>query len=116
MVLKKREILVGKVQEIPSGRSKKFSFKKEGDTLEAFVIHYKGNFYAYLNRCRHVSLPLDFGDNDFFSSDGKFLSCKNHGALYSPESGECVAGPCYGSFLETVPVEVREGNIYCSIR
>ena len=110
-----RSILIGTIKEIPKGKSKKFSVRLGKEDQEGFVINYKGNFFAYLNRCCHISLPLDWGDNDFFSEDQKFLICKNHGALYQPDSGECVGGPCGGQFLEKVPLKVKKGKIFAGL-
>ena len=110
-----KKILVGNTIEIKKQRTAKFSFKVNGFGVEGFVFFYKGKWRAYLNRCRHVTLPLDFGDNDFFSADRKFLVCKNHGAMYRPEDGECVAGPCAGLSLEPLPVILKDGKIYCEV-
>ncbi len=111
-----KTILIGTVQEIQKSRSKKFMFKENRIETEGFAIFYKGQFHAYVNRCKHVTLPLDFGDNDFFTDDHKFLLCKNHGALYEPATGECVAGPCIGAFLDPLPTEVKTNNLYCHIK
>ena len=108
----KKEVLIAKENEIAEGKSKKFTLTRGGEKLEGFVVRRKKALYAYLNRCAHVSLPLDWGDNDFFTGDGKFLLCKNHGALYLPKTGECVAGPCAGKSLERIPIEVKSGKIY----
>ena len=51
-----------------------------------------------------MTLPLDWGDEDFLTDDKKFILCKNHGALYDPKTGLCVAGPCAGESLEKVEV------------
>lgn len=40
--------------------------------------------------------------------DNCFIHCATHGALFTPESGDCIAGPCEGDRL--VPVEVRVSN------
>ena len=102
---------VAKTKDIPEGSSKKIQLKKGKETQEGFVLHSKGHFFAYVNRCPHVSLPLDWGDGDFLTSDGKFALCKNHGALFEIETGECVDGPCTGEFLEKIPLEIKGGRI-----
>ncbi|OGR89135.1 MAG: hypothetical protein A3A86_05790 [Elusimicrobia bacterium RIFCSPLOWO2_01_FULL_60_11] len=87
----------------------KFKFRRGGKTLEGFAVRLKGKTYAYLNQCRHMTLPLDWGDEDFLTDDKKFILCKNHGALYDPKSGLCVAGPCAGESLEKIEFDVRKG-------
>ena len=92
----------------------KFELRSGKEKAEAFLLRRRGKFYAYLNRCRHVPLPLDFGDNDFLTEDGKLILCRNHGAVYKPETGECLAGPCAGLALQAVALRVEKGGVYCA--
>jgi nitrite reductase/ring-hydroxylating ferredoxin subunit len=109
-----RRKLVARVGELEHGRTKKFLLKCGGNTVEAFLVSYGGAHYAYLNRCKHISLSLDWVDNRFFTEDNRYLICANHGATYEPASGECVWGPCLGAFLHSVPLEVAQGKIFAS--
>ncbi len=59
---------------------------------------------AYRNVCPHVPVPLDRPDEDLLTRDGKFLVCARHGALFVPENGLCVAGPCEGESLTPLPL------------
>ena len=63
------------------------------ETEPAFVIRYDGTVYAYVNRCAHVSVELDWIEGEFFDLTGLYLICSTHGATYLPESGRCVARP-----------------------
>ena len=85
--------------------------------MEGLLVNYGGGIFAYVNRCRHISLSMDWMDNQFFTEDGRYLICANHGATYEPTTGECVWGPCFGAFLQTVPLEVRGGEIvaFCPV-
>ena len=103
--------IIAKTSGLKDGQSKKFSYRRKGEKLEGFVLRFRGKFYAYLNRCRHVALPLDWGDDDFFTDDKKFLICRNHGAVYEPSTGLCVDGPCSGQSLERIEIEVKNGKI-----
>lgn len=67
--------------------------------LQGFVIYTGSQFRAYLNKCRHWPIPLDFDDAEFFHPEFEKISCKTHGALYNLDSGICEAGPCSGSSL-----------------
>ena len=103
---------VAETGELKNGQSKKFNLKRPDRETEAFLIKKDGEFYAYLNLCRHWTVGLDFDDNEFFSEDGEWLVCKNHGAVYNPMSGECAGGPCGGAALYRVPLLEKEGSIY----
>lgn len=83
-----------------------------GNIIEAMLINYEGDVFAYLNRCRHIALSLDWVDNQFFSEDKRYLICANHGATYEPRTGECIWGPCAGAHLQGVPLEFEDGNIF----
>ena len=76
------------------------------------LINSSGSYHAYVNVCRHVPISLDWVDNQFFTRDKRFLVCSNHGALYSPGTGECVWGPPVGESLIPVPIEVKDGAIF----
>jgi nitrite reductase/ring-hydroxylating ferredoxin subunit len=82
---------------------------------EGFVISWKNEFFGYENVCCHVALPLDYGDGGFFSPDGNFLLCRNHGAEYEPSTGLCVRGPCQGAGLERIAVSVENGVVWVNI-
>jgi nitrite reductase/ring-hydroxylating ferredoxin subunit len=109
---KSKRKLVGQVGELAHGESKKFSLRCGGSRVEALLINYEGGLHAYLNRCRHIGLSLDWVDNQFFSEDKRFLICANHGATYEPATGECVWGPCAGAALLDVPLEIEGQKIF----
>ena len=72
----------------------------------AFAIRHAGAVRAYLNRCAHAPVELDWPAGRFFDEDGLYLVCASHGAQYRPDDGHCVAGPCRGRAL--IPLVVRE--------
>jgi len=85
----------------------------DGVQRDAFAVRYRGHAYAYLNTCRHQSLPLDFGDARFFDERYDALVCCQHGARYRPETGECLEGPCAGGRLTRLALEERDGALWC---
>jgi nitrite reductase/ring-hydroxylating ferredoxin subunit len=109
---KSRRKLVGQVGELVHGESKKVTLRCGKDSFEVFLINYEGYLRAYLNRCRHIALSLDWVDNQFFSEDKRFIICANHGAIYEPKTGECVWGPCVGASLQNVPLEIDGEKIF----
>jgi len=103
--------LIGNLEQLPHGASKKFLLRCAGQTLEGFAIGFHGQVYAYVNRCRHIPISMDWVDNQFFSQDKRYLVCANHGAAYEPATGECHWGPCFGAVLQRIPLEVSDGRI-----
>jgi nitrite reductase/ring-hydroxylating ferredoxin subunit len=78
-----------------------------GDVV-VFFVRYDGHAYGYLNRCAHVPMELDWAEGQFFESSGLYLMCATHGAIYAPDTGKCVGGPCRGGRLRPVQVEERD--------
>lgn len=72
-----------------------------------------GAVRAYLNRCKHVPVPLDGGTRDVFDTTKRFLLCGTHGALYDRGSGLCVSGPCRGQSLLALETRVdADGEVW----
>ena len=107
--------LVGALGELEHGTSKKFTMRRGGRDLEALLVNYQGNHFAYVNRCPHTGITLDWVNNQFFSSDNRYIMCATHGAVFEPPSGECVWGPCVGLSLQSLPIEIGDGQIYARL-
>lgn len=103
--------VVAAVDELPAGTVKKFWLICGKYRIDCFVINHAGQFHAYINSCRHLVTPLDFVRYQFFTEDGRHLVCATHGALYEPDTGLCVDGPCKGLSLYPLPVVVDRGEI-----
>ena len=95
-----------------SGRGVRFDVEYFGEPVPAFVVRYQGRVHAYLNRCGHVAMELDWQEGVFFDSEGRDLLCSTHGATYSASSGRCIGGPCNGTPLVRLLVEERDGKVY----
>ena len=94
------------------GDGARFEFEWQGKTEAAFAIRHGGRVYAYLNRCAHIAMELDWKPGKFFDADGEYLICSTHGALYAPDSGACRGGPCRGAGLTRLPVFENDGQVY----
>lgn len=93
------------------GMGVRFDLSDGREALPAFVIRYRGTVYAYLNRCQHLAIELDWSPGEFFDLTRTQLICATHGAIYDPESGRCVSGPCQGRTLERVAVAEENGAV-----
>jgi nitrite reductase/ring-hydroxylating ferredoxin subunit len=105
---------IAAVKDLRPGESMKFLMPIQGVDEECFIVNYDGKFHAYVNRCRHVPMAMDWVDNQFFAENGRYLMCQTHNAYYEPDSGECIVGPAgtCGKFLYRVPLETIDGVIY----
>jgi nitrite reductase/ring-hydroxylating ferredoxin subunit len=93
------------------GDGVRFSLTDGGLEREAFAVRFHGQVVAYLNRCSHTGLELDWIAGRFFDPERRWLICAAHGALYEPGTGGCAAGPCNAA-LVPVPVVEIDGAVY----
>lgn len=85
---------------------------ERGRPREALVLlDHDGTPRAFINRCKHVPIPLDGGSRQFFTGDKEALLCGTHGARYRLTDGYCVSGPCHGAKLDPILIQVANGII-----
>lgn len=90
---------------VNSGPAVGFDVVYAGQTCRAFAIRYQGQVHAYLNRCTHVAMEMDWRPDHFFDDSGHWLLCATHGAHYEPATGQCKGGPCKGGLIKIGLVE-----------
>lgn len=83
-----------------SGLAVPFDVIYGGQTCRAFAIRFEGLVHAYLNRCSHVAMEMDFQPDRFFDDTGRWLMCATHGAIYKPDTGACAGGPCRDGLIK----------------
>jgi nitrite reductase/ring-hydroxylating ferredoxin subunit len=76
--------------------------------LKGFLVRVGAEVHAYINRCAHLALPLNYLPDRFLTYDGSMILCTAHGAIFEKSTGFCVSGPCAGRSLARVPVRVVE--------
>ena len=91
---------------------KEFTVQSATTKKDAFLIYFKQHCYAYENSCPHTGVNLNWQKEQFFSFDGLFLQCSLHGALFEPDSGLCIRGPCLGSRLKPIDLQNEDGIVY----
>lgn len=93
--------------DVPKGAARGFSL----DSQSYIVVRDRNRFFVYRNQCPHLGLPLEWLPDEFMDADGELLRCATHGALFLPDTGECVAGPCLGQYLIPVAFQISDGDI-----
>jgi nitrite reductase/ring-hydroxylating ferredoxin subunit len=97
---------------VDSGKGVRFTVTRFSREAPAFVIRFRGQVFAYLNECGHVPAQMDWQPGEFFDHSKLYLICSIHGALYAPETGQCLGGRCQGKGLKPLKVREIEGQIY----
>ena len=101
------------LKDIADPGTKGFEVALDGQqVLRLFVVRKAGALAAYRNSCPHTGAPLEWLPHQFFDLEQSFIQCAIHGALFRPEDGYCVRGPCVGRSLEPLELEVRDGRLY----
>lgn len=90
----------------------RFSVRFEAHDAVAFIVRYQGQPHGYLNQCAHIPSEMDWQAGQFFDLSGLYLICATHGALYLPDSGLCIDGPCSGRSLLKIETLEQDDSIY----
>ncbi len=95
------------IDELAEGEAKGFEVGENSYLL----VRRNGELFAYINRCPHRGVRLEWQPDQFLDYEKQFIQCSTHGALFTIETGLCVAGPCPGKRLESIPVKVEAGRV-----
>ena len=96
---------------VERGRAVLFDVLEYGRPLRAFALRFDGKVVAYLNRCAHVPVELDWQPGDFLDEERELILCSIHGASYAPATGRCVGGPCGRGKLTALAVSESGGQV-----
>ena len=100
------------LNELVELSSKEFTIKMGINVKDAFLVKFKNQYYAYENSCPHTGVNLNWQEGQFFSFDGLYLQCSLHGALFEPDSGRCVSGPCKNECLQVINIVIEDNDVY----
>ena len=106
---------VCKISDIPDPASKGFTLEHDGKEYELFLVKKSGQLFAYINRCPHTGVGLNWQPDQFLDIDAEWIQCAMHGALFRIENGVCVRGPCAGESLQPVSIRQQDGDISIKI-
>jgi nitrite reductase/ring-hydroxylating ferredoxin subunit len=100
-----------RLDEIPEGTTRGFSFGSGTDRREIFVYRRGGTLLGYENACPHQGTPLNFLPDRFLNRERDQFLCTTHGAQFRIEDGFCVSGPCEGKSLKPLALRVEDGEV-----
>jgi nitrite reductase/ring-hydroxylating ferredoxin subunit len=97
-------------KDYPLAANSSCSVTVEGRPL--LLVRHGDTLKLYENRCPHTGQTLDPLGRSVVEAQGALITCERHGAQFLSSSGECVAGPCLGESLTSVPFTAVGGEIY----
>jgi nitrite reductase/ring-hydroxylating ferredoxin subunit len=105
-------VRLGPLDLIADGKARNFVLQMKAGRFHGFVVRHGERVFGYVDRCPHAGVPLTQVLDDYLTPDGSLIACSWHGALFAPETGMCVGGPCMGQGLTAWPVTVRDGAVF----
>jgi len=96
---------------VPDGGALEFEVGSGDWPLRGFLVRNAGTLRAFANICPHKRYPLNMVTHAFRVPGEALLRCAHHGALFDPESGLCVAGPCAGRSLLRLELRLTGGKV-----
>jgi len=105
------ERVICRLDDLVAAGARGFSIGAGDWPLRGFVVRINDQVRGFINSCPHARHPLNFKPHQFLTADGSLILCTSHGALFEKLTGYCVAGPCAGQSLRTVPLEVADGYV-----
>ena len=100
-----------RLDEIADPGARGFRFRDGEEEFAGFVVRRGGLTLGYVDSCPHVGWPLAMLPDRYLTREKDLILCQGHGALFGIETGQCIAGPCYGERLMPWPVAVMDGAI-----
>lgn len=97
------------------GLAARFRFEFDGRVFQGIAFDFGGDVFSFANSCPHRGTELDWQPGQVFDESGLYLVCATHGALFEPQTGRCVGGPCQGASLVRIAVDVVEDGVYLRV-
>jgi len=92
--------------EIADPGAKGFVFRQNQALFAGFIVRRGEELIGYIDRCPHAGTPLAMLPDRYLTREGDLILCSTHGALFRPEDGLCLAGPCVGRSLWPWAIEL----------
>jgi nitrite reductase/ring-hydroxylating ferredoxin subunit len=104
-------VICESVSLVEGGKAKRFDIASGDRAIGCFAVRFDGRVHGYMNSCPHRGTELDWNPGEIFDESGLYLVCATHGAMFDPETGECVSGPCRGACLSRVEMDEQDGVV-----
>ena len=105
-------IKILEISDLSVSQCRTLDIPHKGSILELLIVCYApGKIAAYLNHCPHTGVNLNWQQNQCFDFSQQYLACSVHGALFQPDDGKCIYGPCAGQSLVSVELVIEDENI-----
>ncbi len=105
-------VRLGPLDQIPDPGARNFVLQIGDGYFFGFAVRKGDEVHGYVDRCPHMGLPLAQKLDAYLTPDAGLITCSWHGALFQPDDGLCVGGPCTGASLTPWPLATRDGMLF----
>lgn len=99
------------LSDIADPGAKGFLFRAGEQIFLGFVVRRGGSVRGFIDRCPHTGAPLAALPDRYLTREADLIICSTHGAMFRPDDGLCLAGPCEGRSLWPWPVRVEQDQV-----
>ncbi len=103
-------------EEIGEGEFRERSLGQGQQRRYLIVTRRHGQLKAWLNICPHQGRALNWAPDQFLTDERGQLVCAVHGAVFEPDEGRCVSGPCLKASLRAVAIGEEDGKVWVGER
>jgi len=89
--------------DLPENKTRSFSVESQQGKIDLFVVKIDNKVYGYKK------------PDEFLSIEETHIQCATHGALFTMETGDCIAGPCSGDKLSSLNIEQRDNEVWLQL-
>ena len=107
-----QEWAVASLDEIAEPGAIEFRVGDADWPFRGIVVRWQGKVHAYANVCAHQGHPLNLDTDRFFTPEQTLLICASHGAVFEPDTGRCIGGPCAGASLRVLKCRVEDDKVF----
>jgi nitrite reductase/ring-hydroxylating ferredoxin subunit len=105
------ERVICRLDDIQQAGARGFAIGGGDWPLRGLVVRLNNEVRGFINRCPHAGHPLNLRPHQFLTADATLILCSSHGALFEKSTGYCIAGPCAGQRLSSVPLKIESGFV-----
>ena len=96
---------------VPDGGAREFEVGGGDWPFRGFLVRQAGVLRAFANICPHQRYPLNMVAHAFCAPGEALVRCAHHGAVFDPDTGLCLVGPCAGRSLLRLEMRLADGQV-----
>lgn len=101
--------------KIEEGRFSEHQLTLDDEPVYLVATRLRGEPRAWHNVCPHQGRALNFAPDRFLTDKHGHLVCAAHGAVFEPDEGRCVSGPCRNACLKAIALTETDRGVFAQL-